>query len=213
MLELFAAALGLGLVFNATPGAVFAETLRHAARGGFRPALAVQVGSLTGDATWAALGLAGAGVLMQSDALRLPVGLAGAVYLLWLARDAWRAAVQAPAAPDAGRALPADALRAGITLSMTNPQNIGFWAALGSAMGALGVDEPRAAHYVVFFAGFMAASVTWAFACAGALAAAFRHAAQRWIRLTCRLCAVALAGLGLASLQASLGPLQALLLP
>ena len=211
MLELFAAALALGLVFNATPGAVFAETLRHAARGGFRPALAVQLGSLTGDATWAALGLAGAGVLMQSDGLRLPVSLAGAAYLVWLARDAWLTASRAATVDDEPGGQQASALRAGIALSMTNPQNIGFWGALGSAMGALGVEQPRAIDYAVFFSGFMAASITWAFVCAGALAVAFRRAADHWIRLTCRLCAVALLGLGLASLHASLDPLQAVL--
>jgi chemosensory pili system protein ChpE/L-lysine exporter family protein LysE/ArgO len=45
MTILFAAFL-LGLVFNATPGAVFAETVRRGATGGFRASLAVQVGSL-----------------------------------------------------------------------------------------------------------------------------------------------------------------------
>ena len=50
MTTLFAAAFLLGLVFNAAPGAVFAETVRQGMRGGFRPALAVQVGSLVGDA-------------------------------------------------------------------------------------------------------------------------------------------------------------------
>lgn len=74
----------LGLVFNAAPGAVFAETVRRGATGGFRPALAVQIGSLVGDATWALLGLLGVGLLLQLDLLRWPVGLAGAAYLLWL---------------------------------------------------------------------------------------------------------------------------------
>ena len=58
-LTLFAAALGLGFVFNAAPGAVFVETVRQGARGGFRPAFEVQAGSLVGDALWALIGLAG----------------------------------------------------------------------------------------------------------------------------------------------------------
>lgn len=206
MLELFLAALVLGVVFNATPGAVFAETVRHAVRGGFRPAFAVQVGSLAGDATWAVLGLTGVGVLMQSETLRLPIGLAGAAYLLWLAVDAWRAASR-EFAVDAG-ATPAGApLRAGVVLSMTNPQNVAFWAAIGSALGALGVTEPRAEHYLVFFAGFMTASVAWAVVCAGALAVLFRRASDRWARLTYRLCAIALLALALASLRGVVGEL------
>ncbi len=108
MTGLFAAAFLLGLVFNAAPGAVFAETVRQGVRGGFRPALAVQVGSLVGDATWAVLGLAGIGMAMQIEALRWPVGLAGAAYLAWLSWDSWRAArvehaLDAAAPAQAGR--------------------------------------------------------------------------------------------------------------
>ena len=69
--ELFAYAFGLGLVFNATPGAVFTETLRRGVRGGFGPALAVQIGSLVGDAAWAVLGLVGVGALFQLSEARL----------------------------------------------------------------------------------------------------------------------------------------------
>lgn len=148
MLTLFATAFGLGLLFNAAPGAVFAETVRRGVRGGFRPALDVQIGSLVGDALWAVLGLVGVGLLLQLEALRLPVGVAGAIYLLWLAHDAWRSASSEialePLASDGrttGTAPPPSrrpALRAGIVLSVTNPQNVAYWAALGSAMGPWG---------------------------------------------------------------------------
>ena len=56
MLTLLIAAFILGLVFNATPGPVFAETVRQGVRGGFRSALAVQFGSLVGDALWPVVG-------------------------------------------------------------------------------------------------------------------------------------------------------------
>ena len=36
MLTLFAAAIVLGFVFNAAPGAVFAETVRQGVQGGFK---------------------------------------------------------------------------------------------------------------------------------------------------------------------------------
>jgi chemosensory pili system protein ChpE len=87
-LTLFLTALGLGLVFNAAPGAVFVETVRQGVRGGFRPAFAVQIGSLVGDTLWAVLGLAGVALLLSLEPLRLPVGIAGMLYLLWLARSA-----------------------------------------------------------------------------------------------------------------------------
>jgi chemosensory pili system protein ChpE/L-lysine exporter family protein LysE/ArgO len=200
MFTLFVSALLLGFVFNAAPGAVFAETLRHGVRGGFRPAFAVQVGSLVGDALWAILGLVGVGLLLQLDLLRLPIGIAGIAYLLWLAWDSWR---------EAGRELHIDtttlqettqkALLAGVLLSVTNPQNVAYWAALGSAMGAVGISDPTFSHYGVFFGGFMLSSVLWAFICAALVAQLFAHTGTRWSQLTYRICAVAFLFLAMAS--------------
>lgn len=170
-------------------------------RGGFRPALAVQLGSLAGDALWALLGLAGVGLLVQAEALRVPVGIAGVFYLLWLSYDAWRAARVELARQLQSGPLPGRALRAGVLLSITNPQNVAYWAALGSALAAVGVRDPVAADYAVFFAGFMASSLLWAFVCAALVARALRGAADRWARLTYRACAVAFLVLALSSLR------------
>ena len=201
MLTLFVSAFLLGLIFNAAPGAVFAETVRQGARGGFRPALAVQIGSLTGDALWAVLGLAGVGLLLQMQVLRLPVGIAGAIYLIWLAVDSWRAASRAFSVGNAPLKAPKNALRAGVLLSITNPQNVAYWAAVGSAMAAVGVHEPRATDYAVFFAGFMTSSLVWTFFCAALVARLFRHAGVTWVRITYRLCALAFFALALASVR------------
>jgi chemosensory pili system protein ChpE len=195
------AAFLFGLVFNAAPGAIFAETVRRGATGGFRAAFAVQLGSLVGDATWAILGLLGVGLLLQVDLLIWPVGLAGAAYLLWLSWGSWRAAsdplnVQQN---EAGRAL--SALRSGVILSLTNPQNLAYWAALGSALGALGVQDPGFSDYVMFFGGFMIASVTWAVFCALAIDRLFKKARQSWMTLTYRLCAVMFLLLALNSVR------------
>jgi chemosensory pili system protein ChpE len=200
MLTLFISAFLLGLIFNAAPGAVFAETVRQGVRGGFKPALAVQIGSLAGDASWAILGLVGIGMLLQLDWLRFPVGIAGVVYLVWLAYDSWREAGREfriePSAASQQRAL-----RAGAILSITNPQNVAYWAAIGSAMGAVGVSEPTASDYATFFAGFMASSITWAFVCAAAIDILFRRAGLRWAAVTYKLCAVAFMALALGSVR------------
>ena len=205
MLTVFFAAFGLGMLFNAAPGAIFAETVKVGVRGGFRPALAVQIGSLVGDVLWAVLGLAGIGLLLQLDALRVPIGLAGVAYLLWLSYDSWREAgtrfaVDARTSPNEVRR----ALRSGVLLSITNPQNIAYWAALGSALGAVGVAEPSIVDYGVFFAGFMAAAIVWAFVCAALVDRVFRRAGMRWAALTYRACAVAFLLLALSSLRNTL---------
>ncbi len=199
MLSLLISAFLLGLIFNAAPGAVFAETVRQGARGGFRPALAVQLGSLVGDALWAVLGLIGVGLLLQMDSLRLPIGIAGVIYLLWLAQDAWRAASREFAVKPDAQSARRKALKSGVTLSITNPQNVAYWAALGSALGALGVSEPQASHYALFFVGFMLSSILWSFFCAAVVARLFRNSKQRWIQLTYRACALAFFALALAA--------------
>lgn len=202
MLPLLASAFGLGLIFNAAPGPVFAATVRQGVRGGYRPALAVQVGSLAGDALWAVLGLAGVGLLLQLESLRVPIGIAGAAYLLWLAWDAWRASTREfiVQVTDEG-AHSRKALRSGILLSLTNPQNVAYWAAIGTALGALGVQEPTVFDYATFFAGFMASSVVWAFGFAALVDRALRRAGARWARLTYRACAIAFLALALSSLR------------
>ena len=205
MTSLLLAAFVLGLLFNAAPGAVFAATVKQGVRGGFRPALAVQLGSLAGDALWAVLGLLGVGLLLQLDAIRVPVGLAGVAYLLWLSLVSWRSAneeftVDEGHAPDAS----GEALRSGVVLSLTNPQNIAYWAALGSAMGVVGIAEPTTGDYALFFAGFMLSSIVWSFACAALVDRVFRRAGARWAALTYRACAIAFLLLALSSLRGTL---------
>jgi chemosensory pili system protein ChpE/L-lysine exporter family protein LysE/ArgO len=202
MLTLLAAAFLLGLVFNAAPGPVFAETVRRSVRGGFRPALAVQIGSLVGDALWAVLGLAGVGLLLRLELLRVPIGNAGVAYLLWLAWDAWRASDREPAAGvSPGIGMSHQALGSGVLLSLTNPQNVAYWAAMGSALGAVGVHKPTAFDYGVFFAGFMMSSIVWAFVFAASVDRVFRGTGNRWVRITYRVCAIAFLALALSSLR------------
>lgn len=208
MTTLFISAFLLGLVFNAAPGAVFAETIRQGVRGGFRPALAVQLGSLVGDALWALLGLVGVGLLLQLDWLRWPIGVCGVLYLLWLARDSWRAAGQEFSIRDVNEHTPKSALRAGVLLSVTNPQNIAYVAALGTAMGSLGVSEPSARDYAVFFAGLMIASIVWAFFCAAMVDRLFARSGAQWAKATYRLCAVAFVALALGTLRDLIAPAE-----
>lgn len=202
MLALLASAFGLGLIFNAAPGPVFAETVRQGVRGGYAPALAVQIGSLAGDALWALLGLAGVGLLLQLQSLRVPIGIAGAAYLLWLAWDAWRASTREFIVPVIDeKAHSRKAVRSGVLLSLTNPQNVAYWAAIGTALGALGVQEPTASDYTIFFAGFMASSLVWSFFFAALVDRALRRADARWARITYRACAIAFLALALSSLR------------
>lgn len=207
MLTILISAFILGLIFNAAPGPVFAETIRRGVRGGFTAALAVQIGSIAGDALWAILGLAGVGLLLQLEFLRVPVGIAGTVYLAWLAWDAWQESAREWTVSDVrDTSSHRKELYSGVVLSLTNPQNIAYWAAVGSALGALGVQEPTPFDYSMFFIGFMASSIVWVFFCAAMVDRIFRRAGIRWARVTYRLCAVAFLALALSSLRELLIP-------
>ena len=195
--ELLGMAFLLGFIFNATPGAVFVETIRHGMSGGYRAALSVQFGSLVGDAAWAVLGLAGIGLLLQADSLKIPVGIAGAGYLAWLAWDSWRASRSEAEimVPNQG----ASAMRSGVVLSLSNPQNVAYWAALGSAFGALGISNPDRIDYTLFFLGFMGSSLVWCFVCAGLISRLFGGHGRLWRVWTYRICAITFAWLTLGT--------------
>lgn len=195
--ELLGMAFLLGFIFNATPGAVFAETIRHGLAGGYRAALSVQFGSLVGDAAWAVLGLAGIGLLLQADSLRIPVGIAGAGYLAWLAFDSWQASRSEAEVTAANQG--ASAMRSGVVLSLSNPQNVAYWAALGSAFGALGISNPDRIDYTLFFFGFMGSSLVWCFVCAGLISRLFGGRGGLWRVWTYRICAIAFAYLALGT--------------
>jgi chemosensory pili system protein ChpE/L-lysine exporter family protein LysE/ArgO len=201
-LTLIATAFGLGLLFNAAPGPVFAATVQVGVRGGFKPALAVQLGSIVGDGVWAVLGLAGVGALLQLEGLRLGISAAGIAYLLWLAWQSWRAsreefAVDAPTT----RADTRRAWREGVMLAMTNPQNVAYWAAIGSALAALGIEQPTLVDYALYFFGFMLSSVVWAFLFAALVERVLGGTGVRYARITYLACALAFLGLALVSLR------------
>jgi chemosensory pili system protein ChpE len=173
MVEVFMLAFWIGLAFNAAPGAVFSESLRRGMRGGFRPAFAVQVGSLAGDAVWALLGLAGVGALFTVPALRVPLTAGGCLLLGWLGliglRDAAfpRREVPARSRQDGS---PRAAVTVGAGMSLGNPWNVVYWSGTAGAVGAVLDRHADLAGSAVFFIGFLLASLAWCFIAAGLIA-------------------------------------------
>ncbi|WP_286790611.1 MULTISPECIES: LysE family transporter [unclassified Pseudomonas] len=203
MLTIFLSAFLFGAAFCLSPGPVLAETLRRGLSNGFRPALMVQVGSLLSDAVWAVLGLVGLSVLLGHEPIRIPLTLLCAVYLAWLGvqslKDAWRLPVGTGESgqPQQG------ALMAGAAISLTNPKNIVYWGALGSALSGITGDTPSIANTAMFFSGVMSASILCCFLTA-ALVEGFRRASSpNWHRASHALCGILLlimAGLALHGL-------------
>lgn len=192
MLTIFFYALVFGFVFCLSPGAVLAETLRRGLLHGFTPALLVQVGSLVGDAVWAVIGLTGIALLIQHDAVRVPLTLVCALYLAWLGVrsliDAWHLPVAGSAPARSGQ----NALAVGAAISLANPKNIVYWGALGSALSGIVGATPSQGQTLMFFAGFMLASLLSCFLIAGLVNLLRKNASPLWQRVSYGACGVVL---------------------
>src|SRR5215216_6580131 len=126
-MSLFLSSFILAIAFCAPPGVITAETVRRGAARGFIPALFVQLGSLVGDTTWAAIALTGLAFIIQNNAAKIILSLIGILLMLKLA---WNAIQDARY----GREIDTVASNAhrgdftnGAFLSLGNPMNIVFW--------------------------------------------------------------------------------------
>ena len=168
MIELFFSAMALGFLFNAAPGTIFTESLRRGLKGGFKSALYIQFGSLVGDLIWAVIGLGGAAILFEIDAIKMPMAIFGGVLLAWLAFNSFVDATKK--IPSINLTLKQDdktELMVGAALSLSNPINITYWAGMAGTIATLGVKEPTGQAFIVFLGGFMFSSIIWCFLCAG----------------------------------------------
>ena len=201
MLTIFVYALVFGFVFCLSPGAVLAETLRRGLLHGFTPALLVQFGSLVGDAVWAVIGLTGIALLIQHDAVRVPLTVVCALYLAWLGIrsliDAWKLP-ESDAAPASTRQ---NALAVGAAISLANPKNIVYWGALGSALSGIVGTTPSHGQTLMFFAGFMLASVLSCFLIAALVNVLRQNASPLWQRISYGTCGVVLIYLAVLAAQ------------
>ena len=186
----FIQAFILGLLFNAAPGVVFTETIKRGINGGFFPALYVQIGSLAGDSLWAILGLLGIGILLNIDILKYPLSIIGIIYLIYLAYDSFISSNIKYEKIVVSKSIKNNALKSGVFLSITNPQNIAYWAALGSSFGALGIAEPQTSHYFIFFFGFISSSILWCFVCALAVEKIFKYTNSVIKKYIFRICTI-----------------------
>ena len=201
MLTIFFYALVFGFVFCLSPGAVLAETLRRGLQHGFRPALLVQVGSLVGDAVWAVIGLTGIALLIQHDAVRIPLTVVCALYLAWLGLrsliDAWHL----PESQSAPASSNQNALAVGAAISLANPKNIVYWGALGSALSGIVGATPSHGQTLMFFAGFMLASVLSCFLTAALVNLLRQNASPLWQRVSYGACGAVLIYLAVLAAQ------------
>ena len=123
----------------ASPGPALLLAVQTALGAGRRSGVTVGAGLACMAATWTGLALLGLGaVLVALPALALAMKLAGACYLLWLARGMWRESAL-PTLPVPDRR----AFRQGVTVNLLNPKSVLFAAAVLVAIfpSGLGVAD------------------------------------------------------------------------
>lgn len=187
-------AVVLGIAYAAVPGAVNAEALRRGMTGGFRPAALVQLGSLVGDAAWAAVGLTGAAVLLRFEGVAFALALVGAGFLLALARSAFRAAMTG--GDPAATARTGRSFAVGLVFGLANPAGIAFWAGVGGGALAAG-GAPSGTTAALFLAAFLCGNATWGLGMAAALGWGRRFVGTRFFRWVNALCGLTLGWFGL----------------
>ncbi len=153
----------IAISFSAPPGPVAMETVRRGLRGGFSPALNVQLGSMIGDFMWFMIALIGLGQLAQISIVRGALAVAGVGLLLYLGacgiRDAFKAAkLEQGGAIDPKRG----AFRSGMAISIANPMAVGYWLSIGGTLVATGVAGQSASQTASFAFGFVGGTFLWA---------------------------------------------------
>jgi threonine/homoserine/homoserine lactone efflux protein len=137
---------GLGLFVGAQPGPVSLLCVRSVLRGAFATGVAIGAGAALIDLLYASLGLAGAASLLEIDALRIVLGVVGALVLGAIgARTLWAAfRVRLGGETDEEVATPRRAFATALAATASNPLTIATWAAIFGAASAAAVGD--AAH-------------------------------------------------------------------
>jgi len=187
------AAIGFGLGFFVAlqlgPMSLF--LIRSTLRGGIRIGLPIGAGIAVIDAVYAAAGAAGAAPFLAVGALRLGLGIAGAVVLLWLGvrtvMTAFRVRSGLEVADDV--ATPWRAFGAALAGTASNPATIASWAAIFAA-----ASTGTGAGAVPLVVGVGIGSATWVTILAVGVAVVRRAVGPRVERFADLLAGLALIG-------------------
>jgi putative LysE/RhtB family amino acid efflux pump len=173
----------LGFFVAAQVGPISLLVMRTVLRGALAAGLAIGLGAAVIDATYAALGQAGAAALLEIDALRLTLGAIGAVVLVALGvRTLWMAfRVRAGGETDAEVATPGRAFLTSLAATASNPTTIAAWAAIFAAASTAGATG-SAGGTALMLAGVALGTATWFSALSVALALVRRRVGTRALR-------------------------------
>jgi threonine/homoserine/homoserine lactone efflux protein len=184
LMGLFAQALLIGVSIAAPVGPIGLLTIQRSLDHGPRAGLATGLGAAVADAFYGALGAYGvSSVIRLMSAARLPLGLGGAAFLLWMAWGLWRA----PLAEKAAELAPAAGLwrffSGTVLLTLSNPATIFSFMAV---FGALAARAAQAPPWLLVLGVFLGSAAWWLFlsALVGRLRERFDARWRRWVQRT-----------------------------
>lgn len=174
---------GLGFVVAAAIGPISLLCMRTVLRGSLAGGIAIGAGAAVIDAAYAGLGALGATQVLEVDALRLTLGLAGAAVLALLAaRTLWSAfRIRLGAETTDEVATPRRAFLTSLAATASNPTTIASWAAVFAAVSTAGATAGRGGTALLVL-GVGAGTLTWFTLLSGGLALARRRIGERLLR-------------------------------
>lgn len=180
----FLLGIAVGALYCAPVGPVNLEIVRRGLTIGFLAAFLVALGSVIGDSFWAAVGILGSGLLMESLPLRVVIGFTGVLILLFLSWSAFRASAQNPDYHLSDPPRKRVGFAVGVALSMANPFAVFFWLwlAASGAMASVGVDSSHHIARVWFFTGLVAGAILYGLALSGIVAWSRRFMSAQMLR-------------------------------
>jgi putative LysE/RhtB family amino acid efflux pump len=188
---------GLGFFVAIQVGPMSLFLIRSTLRRGWKTGLAIGAGIAVIDATYCALGVAGAGALLAIHPLRLVLGLLGAAVLVVLgAKTLWSALrVRLGGEVPAEVASPRRAFLTSLAGTASNPLTIASWTAIFAAASAAGVAEETSGAILLVVGGALG-SATWLTALATGVALVRRAVGERALRAADAVAGIGLIGFG-----------------
>jgi len=180
----FLLGVAVGAAYCAPVGPVNLEMVRRGLSVGFLAGFLVGLGSVIGDAFWAAVGILGSSFLTESIPLRTAIGALGVVILLFVAWGAFRASRQDPDYHLTDPPRKRTGFAVGVALSMANPFAVLFWLTVtaSGAMASLGVDRSHHIARIWFFIGLVVGAIIYAMVLSGIVAWSRRFVSRHVMR-------------------------------
>lgn len=182
--------LGTTVFISATPGPNMLLMLSHGARYGWQATLVTMAGAITGLSILIGLSALGVGaILAASVALFTALKIAGALYLIYLGIQSWRAGENLRL-PNADAADARARFKTGLAVALSNPKAILFAGAFLPQF--IDPSLPQGQQWAILLSSFFIIEISWqiAYAWGGNRLANWLQAPQR-VRLFNRACGAA----------------------